>query len=274
MPGMKKRSLLTSARRSSLEISRVKSVEVVGRPISWVERDCNYSQPQIRNQQETGHGNNVGLQLVANRLVLADEYTGALFSFKGAPARVFCAADEAALCPMCDEKVHGCNKLASRHVRLTLAEASAIRRCDICENAPAFFFCAVDGTSLCLQCDMDVHVGGKRTHQRYLLMGQQLKFPIPHGGGADFSKQPTIESVLQRDQQRVLENPESDSPLREGSNTSAIAIAIGNTSSQMIDLNFRPHNEPSCSGKDIELLNNEAEPPQEMPPIEKEEDVG
>ncbi|CAI7904882.1 unnamed protein product, partial [Closterium sp. NIES-53] len=71
--------------------------------------------------------------------------------------------------------VHGCNKLASRHVRLELAEARAIPRCDICENAPAFFYCAVDGTSLCLQCDLDVHIGGKKAHERYLLMGQRVE---------------------------------------------------------------------------------------------------
>ncbi|CAI7784387.1 unnamed protein product [Closterium sp. NIES-54] len=94
---------------------------------------------------------------------------------EAAPAKVFCAADEAALCLACDNKVHGCNKLASRHVRLELAEARAIPRCDICENAPAFFYCAVDGTSLCLQCDLDVHIGGKKAHERYLLMGQRVE---------------------------------------------------------------------------------------------------
>lgn len=29
-----------------------------------------------------------------------------------------------------------CNKLASRHVRVGLAEPSVVPRCDICENAP------------------------------------------------------------------------------------------------------------------------------------------
>jgi hypothetical protein len=96
---------------------------------------------------------------------------------EAAPALLFCAADEAALCLKCDGKVHGCNKLAGRHVRLELAEARAVPRCDICENAPAFFFCGIDGTSLCLQCDMDVHIGGKKTHERYLLMGQRVELP-------------------------------------------------------------------------------------------------
>jgi hypothetical protein len=72
-------------------------------------------------------------------------------------------------------QVHGCNKLASRHVRLELAESRAVPRCDICENAPAFFFCGIDGTSLCLHCDTDVHIGGKKTHERYLLTGQRVE---------------------------------------------------------------------------------------------------
>ncbi|KAJ6353275.1 hypothetical protein OIU76_002316 [Salix suchowensis] len=66
-----------------------------------------------------------------------------------------------------------CNKLASRHVRVGLATPSDVPRCDICENAPAFFYCETDGISLCLQCDMTVHVGGKRTHGRYLLLRQK-----------------------------------------------------------------------------------------------------
>ncbi|XP_038994788.1 B-box zinc finger protein 19-like isoform X2 [Hibiscus syriacus] len=74
---------------------------------------------------------------------------------ESAPAIVFCAADEAALCRACDEKVHMCNKLASRHVRVGLANPSDVPRCDICEYAP-------DGSSLCLQCDVIVHVGGKK----------------------------------------------------------------------------------------------------------------
>lgn len=39
----------------------------------------------------------------------------------------------------------------------------------------AFFYCEVDGSSLCLQCDMIVHVGGKRTHERYLLLRQRVE---------------------------------------------------------------------------------------------------
>lgn len=104
---------------------------------------------------------------------------------ESAVAILFCAADEAALCSSCDEKVHMCNKLASRHVRVGLAAPSEVPRCDICENAPAFFYCEVDGSSLCLQCDMLVHVGGKRTHGRYLLLRQRVEFPGDKTGRSD-----------------------------------------------------------------------------------------
>lgn len=104
-------------------------------------------------------------------------------------------------------QVHMCNKLASRHVRVGLADPNKLVRCDICENSPgmlfeswipyftisrlinlsfawvhivclvnvAFFYCEIDGTSLCLSCDMTVHVGGKRTHGRYLLLRQRVE---------------------------------------------------------------------------------------------------
>ncbi|XP_038882860.1 B-box zinc finger protein 18-like isoform X1 [Benincasa hispida] len=98
-------------------------------------------------------------------------------SCESAAATLFCAADEAALCATCDTKVHMCNKLASRHVRVGLANPSEVPRCDICENAPAFFYCEIDGSSLCLQCDVIVHVGGKRMHKRYLRLRQRVEFP-------------------------------------------------------------------------------------------------
>ncbi|AEC07159.1 unnamed protein product [Arabidopsis thaliana] len=104
---------------------------------------------------------------------------------ESAAAIVFCAADEAALCCSCDEKVHKCNKLASRHLRVGLADPSNAPSCDICENAPAFFYCEIDGSSLCLQCDMVVHVGGKRTHRRFLLLRQRIEFPGDKPNHAD-----------------------------------------------------------------------------------------
>ncbi|XWS29226.1 hypothetical protein CRYUN_Cryun24cG0010100 [Craigia yunnanensis] len=119
-----------------------------------------------------------------------------------AAAIVFCAADEAALCRACDEKVHMCNKLASRHVRVGLANPSDIPRCDICEDAPAFFYCEVDGSSLCLQCDMIVHVGGKRTHGRYLLLRQ--RFP---GNKPGIIEDPASQRVDPRETRRGQNQP-------------------------------------------------------------------
>ncbi|KAM7250308.1 hypothetical protein ACFE04_022191 [Oxalis oulophora] len=113
-------------------------------------------------------------------------------SCESAAAIVFCAADEAALCRACDEKVHLCNKLASRHVRVGLANPSDVPRCDICESAPAFFYCEIDGSSLCLQCDMIVHVGGKRTHERFLLLRQRIEFP---GDKPSLSEDPGTQPV-------------------------------------------------------------------------------
>ncbi|XP_062076902.1 B-box zinc finger protein 19-like [Humulus lupulus] len=111
-----------------------------------------------------------------------------------AAAILFCAADEAALCSSCDDKVHKCNKLASRHVRVGLADPSDVPRCDICESGPAFFYCEIDGSSLCLQCDMIVHVGGKRTHRRYLLLRQRIKFPGDKSGNLEELRLPPLDS--------------------------------------------------------------------------------
>jgi len=44
----------------------------------------------------------------------------------------------------------------------------------------AFFYCEIDGSSLCLQCDVVVHVGGKRMHKRYLRLGQRVEVLILH----------------------------------------------------------------------------------------------
>ncbi|KAB2036577.1 hypothetical protein ERO13_D03G010800v2 [Gossypium hirsutum] len=145
---------------------------------------------------------------------------------ESAPAIVFCAADEAALCHSCDEKVHMCNKLASRHVRVGLANPSAVPRCDICENAPgmhtAFFYCEIDGSSLCLQCDVIVHVGGKKTHGRYLLLRQRVEFP------GDTSVEPS-------------ENGRGQNQLTIGENQQNHKVSPFKTdSTKMIDLNMKP----------------------------------
>ncbi|PHT93528.1 B-box zinc finger protein 19 [Capsicum annuum] len=164
---------------------------------------------------------------------------------ESAAAILFCAADEAALCRSCDQKVHMCNKLASRHVRVGLAAPSKIQRCDICENAPAFFYCEIDGSSLCLQCDMIVHVGGKRTHGRYLLIRQRIEFP---GDKLGPSNELGLPSTEQGDGRREPAQPfklpmiDNHQPNRE------IAMAglennVNNSvkmENELIDLNSRP----------------------------------
>eukprot|EP00250_Pteridium_aquilinum_P013626 c21463_g2_i1 orf=535-1656(+) len=64
-------------------------------------------------------------------------------------ALVFCRADAAYLCMACDVKVHGANKLASRHERVWM--------CEVCEQVPAVVTCKADAASLCFSCDADIH---------------------------------------------------------------------------------------------------------------------
>jgi len=163
---------------------------------------------------------------------------------ESAAAILFCAADEAALCRACDDKVHMCNKLASRHVRVGLADPSDVPRCDICENSPAFFYCEIDGSSLCLQCDMIVHVGGKRKHKRYLLLKQRVEFPGDKSGcyddlglqttdPAEASKEPNNPSTLTR-----TENQQNHRipPLQDNNKS----VGGGRMDTKLIDLNAKP----------------------------------
>nr|GLL27082.1 B-box zinc finger protein 19-like isoform X1 [Ipomoea trifida]GME10464.1 B-box zinc finger protein 19-like isoform X1 [Ipomoea batatas] len=165
---------------------------------------------------------------------------------ESAAAILFCAADEAALCRACDEKVHMCNKLASRHVRVGLADPSKVQRCDICENAPAFFYCEIDGSSLCLQCDMMVHVGGKRTHGRYLLIRQRIEFPGDKSGPLD---EPGLQPTEKAEPRREPNHP-FKLMMKENKPTnrdSAVAMLDKNADvgskmeNKLIDLNTRPH---------------------------------
>ncbi|XP_059445476.1 B-box zinc finger protein 19 isoform X3 [Corylus avellana] len=162
-----------------------------------------------------------------------------------AAAILFCAADEAALCRACDEKVHLCNKLASRHVRVGLADPSDVPHCDICENAPAFFYCEIDGSSLCLQCDMIVHVGGKRTHGRYLLLRQRVEFPgdkpsrLEEQGLQPFDPNGARKEQIQPPRLTTRENQQNHrvAPIRVLDNN---IDGDGKMENQMIDLNTRP----------------------------------
>ncbi|XP_039035364.1 B-box zinc finger protein 19-like isoform X1 [Hibiscus syriacus] len=131
-------------------------------------------------------------------------------------------------------QVHMCNKLASRLIRVGLANPTAVPRCDICENTPAFFYCEIDGTSLCLQCDMIVHVGGKRTHGRYLLLRQRVEFPGDKPGNIG---NPTSQRCQN---QAAVENQQNDkASLVQGINADADGHLEMDT--EMIDLNMKPH---------------------------------
>lgn len=75
-------------------------------------------------------------------------------------AVVYCRADAAYLCVGCDGKVHGANKLASRHERVWM--------CEVCELAPAVVTCKADAAALCVSCDTDIHSANPlaRRHER------------------------------------------------------------------------------------------------------------
>ena len=81
-------------------------------------------------------------------------------SCKNSPALLFCRADSAFLCRGCDGKIHGANKLASRHERVWM--------CEVCEQAPAAVTCKADAAALCLSCDADIHSANPlaRRHDR------------------------------------------------------------------------------------------------------------
>nr|XP_027073811.1 B-box zinc finger protein 18-like isoform X1 [Coffea arabica]XP_027073812.1 B-box zinc finger protein 18-like isoform X1 [Coffea arabica]XP_027073813.1 B-box zinc finger protein 18-like isoform X1 [Coffea arabica]XP_027073814.1 B-box zinc finger protein 18-like isoform X1 [Coffea arabica]XP_027077607.1 B-box zinc finger protein 18-like isoform X1 [Coffea arabica]XP_027077608.1 B-box zinc finger protein 18-like isoform X1 [Coffea arabica]XP_027077609.1 B-box zinc finger protein 18-like isof len=177
---------------------------------------------------------------------------------ESAAAILFCAADEAALCRSCDDKVHMCNKLASRHVRVGLANPSDVPQCDICENAPAFFYCEVDGSSLCLQCDMIVHVGGKRTHARYLLLRQRVEFP---GDKPARLEEPATQTLDQGENMREY-GPSYKLVVgdkHQNHKVPSIPISDGSTDghaqveTQMIDLNMKPNRLHGQASKNQEL---------------------
>ncbi|CAM6049083.1 unnamed protein product [Sphagnum compactum] len=66
-------------------------------------------------------------------------------------ATVYCRADSARLCLLCDRHVHGANALSRRHQRTLL--------CDACNLRPAAFRCTVENVTLCHSCDWDSHGG-------------------------------------------------------------------------------------------------------------------
>nr|UTI93941.1 BBX transcription factor [Toona sinensis] len=97
-------------------------------------------------------------------------------------ASVFCSADEAALCVVCDRRVHHANKLASKHLRFSLVNPTIKDSplCDICQERRALLFCQEDRAILCRECDLTIHKSNEYTkkHHRFLLTGVKLS-PSP-----------------------------------------------------------------------------------------------
>lgn len=67
-------------------------------------------------------------------------------------AVLYCRADSARLCLVCDQHVHSANALSLKHVRSQI--------CDNCRNDAASVRCLTDNLVLCPRCDWDSHGGG------------------------------------------------------------------------------------------------------------------
>jgi len=96
---------------------------------------------------------------------------------ENAEATFLCCADEAALCSVCDNKVHAANKLASKHQRVPLINPSSQSpKCDICQEKTGYFFCLEDRALLCRQCDVSIHSLNNlvAAHQRFLVTGVKV----------------------------------------------------------------------------------------------------
>ncbi|KAL8121424.1 hypothetical protein AgCh_018232 [Apium graveolens] len=64
-------------------------------------------------------------------------------------AALYCRADSAKLCVMCDQHVHSANPLSLKHIRSQI--------CDNCHSQPVSFLCVSDNLFLCQDCDSDAH---------------------------------------------------------------------------------------------------------------------
>ncbi|OWM89807.1 hypothetical protein CDL15_Pgr024555 [Punica granatum] len=64
-------------------------------------------------------------------------------------AVLYCRADSARLCLLCDHHVHSANLLSRKHLRSQI--------CDNCASEPASVRCRTDNLLLCQDCDWDAH---------------------------------------------------------------------------------------------------------------------
>ncbi|XP_021845948.2 zinc finger protein CONSTANS-LIKE 15 [Spinacia oleracea] len=73
-------------------------------------------------------------------------------------AVIYCRADTAKLCLLCDQHVHSANSLSRKHVRNLL--------CDGCGTQPATVKCFTHNLLFCHDCDFDLHLNDSYPHDR------------------------------------------------------------------------------------------------------------
>ncbi|CAL5407350.1 unnamed protein product [Camellia sinensis] len=89
-----------------------------------------------------------------------------------------------------------------------------------------------------MQCDMIVHVGGKRTHERYLVLRQRIEFPRDKPGRME---DPTENKRRENQQLELTMGDNQQNHRVPESATNANADGHANTKTNMMDLNMQPH---------------------------------
>ncbi|KAH1077151.1 hypothetical protein AAZX31_19G089100 [Glycine max] len=124
------------------------------------------------------------------------------------PALLFCRADSAKLCLVCDQHVHAANALSLKHVRFQI--------CDSCKSDTAVLRCSTHNLVLCHNCDVDAHGADASSlhhhhhHHRRLhgLSGCPSVPEIASALGLDFrAQEPVVPTAASRDEvyEQVLE---------------------------------------------------------------------
>ncbi|KAL2510583.1 Zinc finger protein CONSTANS-LIKE 13 [Abeliophyllum distichum] len=73
-------------------------------------------------------------------------------------ALLYCRADSAKLCLVCDREVHSTNQLFKKHTRCLL--------CDECDSLPVSIYCCTESLVLCQNCDWEKHDNCRLIHDR------------------------------------------------------------------------------------------------------------
>lgn len=168
-------------------------------------------------------------------------------SCKTSPATLFCKADSAFLCVVCDGKIHAANKLASRHPRVWM--------CEVCENSPASVTCKADAAALCVLCDRDIHSANPlaRRHKRIPVVPfyDASASAAVRSGGAEGDD----------DQDRYFTDPELEEEEAEAAswllpNPNNQPLSSNNNMANNNEYLLNPHQDLDCSFLDIEVMNN------------------